>query len=52
MDAHAAYGELFHTEPGELLFTSFTLDEVYVWTLQMGVVGDASRVSKLRVEQP
>lgn len=66
-DAHAAYGELFPTVSGELLFTRFTQTQQAaatareragshvagpVWTLEMGVVGDPERVSTVVVPQP
>ena len=58
--AHAAYGNLHPTWPGETLYTSFSLSpggdgmdaESPKWTLTMGVVGDDTRVSKLVVERP
>ena len=52
VDAHAAYGPFHHTQPGETLFTTFEIDANATWTLTMGVVGDAERVSVLRVPQP
>jgi len=55
-DSHAAYGDLFNTTPGELLFTSFMANSDgphgLSWTLKMGVVGDSSRLSKVQVDQP
>ena len=58
--AHAAYGDLYPTWPGESLFTTFSLSgggdgmdtESPKWTLTMGVVGDDTRISKLVVERP
>ena len=56
VDAHAAYGGLFPCNEGETLFTSFDVDPAGkfgpAWILSMGVVGDETRVSYLRVEQP
>ncbi len=55
VDAKAAYGGLFPALEGETLFTTF---DVYAgpfgpaWLVRMGVVGDATRVSEIRVEQP
>lgn len=57
---HAAYGDLHPTWPGETLFTNFDLSpggdgmdsDSPKWTLTMGVVGDAKRVSKLEVRRP
>jgi hypothetical protein len=52
-------GGMYPAKPGELIETSFVAsagegDEAAgpVWTLTMKIVGDASRVSTLRVEQP
>ena len=55
--AHAAYGDMHPARAGETLFTNFSVllaaDGVTPhWQLQMGVLGDASRVSTLLVEQP
>merc|ERR1712228_615198 len=50
--AKAATGQTYPCEPGESLFTSFTLSDDWVWTLTMGVVGDPSRVSTVRAEKP
>ena len=56
VDSHAAYGGLFPANEGETLFTSFRVDPQGAhgpaWVLEMGVVGDQTRVSSLRVEQP
>ena len=55
MEAYAAYGKLYNTTAGEKLFTSFTADDGPHgprWTLEMGVVGDATRVSKVVADQP
>ena len=56
IDAHAAYGGLFPTDEGEVLFTTFDIDPKGpfgpAWIVKMGVVGDATRVSTLVVEQP
>jgi len=58
--AHAAYGDLYPTYAGEILFTTFSITaggdgmdtKSPKWTLTMGVVGDSSRISKLVVERP
>jgi hypothetical protein len=58
--AHAAYGDLHPTWPGERLYTIFSLSpggdgmdaDSPKWTLTMGVEGDDTRVSKLVVERP
>ena len=63
--SHAAYGQLFPTWPGEVLYTSFELKVANnnnkekgmvthspKWILTMGVVGDDSRVSELVISQP
>ena len=54
--AKAAYGDLFPAHQGETLFTNFsatpTEDGSPIWTLTMGVLGDSSRVSVLRVDKP
>jgi hypothetical protein len=59
LDGHAAYGEMFGAAAGETLFTSFRQSagardgvDGPVWTLQMGVVGDASRLSTVVAAQP
>eukprot|EP00039_Didymoeca_costata_P013955 m.218978 g.218978 ORF g.218978 m.218978 type:complete len:323 (-) comp15910_c0_seq1:51-1019(-) len=54
-EGHAAYGKLYDCKAGDLLFTKFyavTGKNGPVWTLEMGVVGDATRVSKLVVDKP
>lgn len=51
----AAVGETFACEAGETLFTAFSVAEGFAgpeWTLSMGVVGDATRVSSVRAPQP
>ena len=55
VDAKAAYGALYPALEGEVLFTTFDVGPGPfgpAWTIRMGVVGDATRVSELRVEQP
>jgi hypothetical protein len=52
VEPHAATGEVFPAKVGEKLFTTFKMDTKGVWTLQIGVVGDAARVSTVVVEQP
>eukprot|EP00980_Cylindrotheca_fusiformis_P001009 scaffold276_cov132-Cylindrotheca_fusiformis.AAC.4 len=61
--SHAAYGPLFPTWAGEILYTTFELVAPTMrtasnavlspnWILTMGVVGDESRISRLIVPQP
>lgn len=55
VDAKAAYGKLFPANSGETLFTRFQASSGSagpVWVLTMGVLGDHTRVSELRVDQP
>ena len=53
IDGHAAAGPLHNASEGEIIYTSFTLDqETWAWTMAMGVVGDATRVSRLVVPAP
>ena len=55
VQAKAAYGELYPAAEGETLFTSFAASAGPFgpsWTLQMGVIGDASRTSTVVVDQP
>jgi len=53
IDAHAAAGPLHNVSEGESIYTSFTLDqETWAWTMTMGVVGDATRVSSLVIPAP
>ena len=51
-EGHAATGEAFQTKQGEKLWTKFSLSEDHVWTLGMGVVGDATRTSTVVAAQP
>jgi len=55
-EGHAAYGKMLPTHAGEKLFTTFDASQAPggepEWTLRMGVVGDATRVSELHVAQP
>jgi len=51
-EAHAATGETYPCEPGEVLYTKYTLSENWVWTLEMGVKGDPARTSIIRIEKP
>ena len=44
--------EAFQTKQGEKLWTRFSLSEDHVWTLGMGVVGDATRTSTVVAEKP
>ena len=57
----AAYGELYEAKAGEEIFTSFvqspqTGDDAVKgetqWTLEMGIVGDTARLSRVVVKQP
>ena len=50
--AKAAAGPWFNCSAGDILWTSYALDESWVWNLGMGVVGDPSRTSTLVVERP
>eukprot|EP00729_Bicosta_minor_P029959 gene29959-29030_t len=50
--AHAATGTTFNCTPGETIFTEFTLSKDWVWTLQMGVKGDKTRLSTVVAKQP
>ena len=58
--AHAAYGDLYPTSPGEVLWTEFRLEgggdgmdaASPRWVLQMGVEGDPARTSTLAVDRP
>jgi len=56
LEAKAAYGDLYPTTAGEMLFTSFeaTPNAVgdFIWTLKMGVVDDATRTSVVEVPAP
>ena len=51
-EGHAAYGSLFPAQPGETLFTSFRRSETKGWVVEMGAVGDPSRVSRVEIPQP
>ena len=51
-EPHAATGPTFPAQQGEVLWTEFTVDAAAVWTLSMGVVGDAARTSVLAVPAP
>lgn len=51
--ARAATGRLVPVEPGELIETRFELDEQYVWSLHIGVVGGApDRQSQVTSDAP
>jgi len=54
--AKAAAGQWFNCTEKDVLWTEYALDEAaggaWVWTLRMGVVGDAARTSTLVVDQP
>lgn len=49
---HAATGEMFGTKEGEVIFTRYTLSTDWVWTLEMGVKGDPSRLSTVIAHKP
>jgi len=51
-EGHAATGELFNCTEGEVLWTEFTINVDYIWTLNMGVLGDPQRTSSVVVEKP
>ena len=51
-EGKANTGEIYNCTKGEILYTKFTLDKDYVWTIVMGVKGDASRTSTLKVDKP
>ena len=59
-EGHAAYGKLYPARAGETLFTSFVRSPPASssggggggWTLEMGVVGDPERVSRVVVDKP
>ena len=50
--AKAAAGEVFSCTEGEILWTEYSLDEEWKWTLKMGVLGDPLRTSVLVSTQP
>jgi len=50
--AKAATGQTYPCVSGEQIFTEFYLSEDWIWTLNMGVVGDPSRLSTVVVEKP
>jgi hypothetical protein len=53
--AKAAYGNLYPAAEGETLYTTFVASQGPFgpsWTLEMGVVGDATRLSRVVVDQP
>ena len=53
--AKAAAGPWFNCTERDVLWTEYALDEVggaWVWTLSIGVLGDASRTSRLTVDTP
>ena len=57
---HAAYGDLHPAAAGEVIFTSFVQSAHTSaaapgdtqWTLEMGIVGDPARLSRVVVKQP
>ena len=49
---HAATGKTYPTKEGETIYTKYTLSDDWVWTLEMGVKGDATRVSTVVVPKP
>jgi hypothetical protein len=50
--AKAAAGQWYNCTERDVLWTEFSLDEAWVWTMRMGVVGDPSRTSTLVAPQP
>eukprot|EP00755_Sulcionema_specki_P010373 Sspe_Gene.6871::Locus_2310_Transcript_1_1_Confidence_1.000_Length_1001::g.6871::m.6871 len=48
----AAHGQVYPCKKGEVLWTRFTRDSNYVWTLAMGVKGDSSRTSTVVSHKP
>ena len=58
VQGHAAYSDMYTAKAGEMLFTSFEQSERPVgnrdmmWMLKMGVVGDLTQVSTVKVKQP
>ena len=48
----AAVGTAYPAVEGEVLYTSFELDDTYEWTITMGVKGDDSRTSVVHVPKP
>ena len=50
--AKAAAGQWYNCSERDVLWTEYSLDENWVWTLSMGVVGDPSRTSVLVVAEP
>jgi len=50
--AKAAAGQKFPTAAGEVLWTSFARSADFVWTLAMGVKGDAARTSVVFAPKP
>jgi hypothetical protein len=49
---YAVTGDTFGAEPGESLWTEFSLGSDWAWTLRMGVVGDPSRTSVVVAPTP
>ena len=50
--AKAAAGPSFNASAGDVLWTNYSLDVSWHWTLAMGVVGDASRTSSFVSTMP
>jgi len=50
--AKAAAGSWFNCSEKDILWTEYALDEDWVWTLSMGVVGDPTKTSVLSVPTP
>jgi len=50
--AKAAAGDYYNCTEGEILWTEYSLDDNWHWTLSMGVIGDPSRTSSFVSEQP
>lgn len=51
-EGHAATGELFPAQFGEVIWTSFELDTKWTWNLSMGILGDPARTSTVISEKP
>lgn len=51
-EGHAATGELFNAKQGEILWTNFSLNDKWEWTLGMGIKGDPSRTSTVVAPKP
>lgn len=50
--AKAAAGPWYNCTEGEVLWTEYSLDDNWSWTLSMGVVGDPTRTSSFVADKP